>query len=332
VVRGSDANVLPSGWTGESNREPSGGLVPLNRVTPLGHTEPMVTITMNEALDDLVDAVGGAAVYVPVPITSGRREVEFLLASGIRNSRDLRAQLGDRWAVEVYQANRCQAQQWVASVRERLPTEVVIDPSRLEVPNWTQDDYNGFWLGVIDDHVKRLVLSPEWMYSRGGRLEVGFAVFLGREIYDFDMNAVSDDQIASAARQPWVELADAGWSAAEINAYLPPFRVERPNLQSGPFHAAVDWLSNERCYQLNKFGIELDDVHTKAGIGPETWWWNQLHNYLYRAHVLGLDNVRGRQALAKFVATGMGLLESTVRVYGDLPAPGLTSGEVDAFE
>lgn len=59
----------------------------------------------------------------------------------------------------------------------------------------------------------------------------------------------------------------------------------------------------------------------------EEWWTKQLNNYLFRAWVMGLNTPGGRQALAKFVATGVGMLESTVLLYGRIPEPGVSSGE-----
>lgn len=106
---------------------------------------------------------------------------------------------------------------------------------------------------------------------------------------------------------------------------------------SDPTEATFDWLQKERAYQVGKFGIELDDIHTKegdgdqqteAGVGKNSWWFNQITMYLQRAKVTGLDNPIGRQAAAKATATACGMLESVIRTYGDLPAPGVSSGNI----
>lgn len=89
------------------------------------------------------------------------------------------------------------------------------------------------------------------------------------------------------------------------------------------------WLTREREYTIAKFGLDLDDRHVKE-FGKDffdQWWEQQFDNYLHRAKVLGLDTPGGRQALAKFVATGVGMLEAAVRAYGPLPKPGVSSGE-----
>lgn len=85
------------------------------------------------------------------------------------------------------------------------------------------------------------------------------------------------------------------------------------------------WLAGERQYTIDKFGIELDNQHVSESRTFE-WWEQQFDNYLHRAGIFGLDTINGRQALAKFVATAVGMLEAAVRVYGPLPEPGVPSG------
>lgn len=89
----------------------------------------------------------------------------------------------------------------------------------------------------------------------------------------------------------------------------------------------LNWLEDEREYQMKKFSVEQDNEHVKAWAdNAEDWWDNQFDNYLHRAYILKLDTINGRQALAKFVATAVGMLEAAVRCYGPLPEPGVPSG------
>jgi hypothetical protein len=91
-----------------------------------------------------------------------------------------------------------------------------------------------------------------------------------------------------------------------------------------------NWLIGERAYQLNKFGIAQDDLHTAEGINMnDSWWWNQMVMYIHRSAILGLETPNGRQALAKFVATACGMLESVVRTHGPLPTPAQSSGNIE---
>lgn len=57
--------------------------------------------------------------------------------------------------------------------------------------------------------------------------------------------------------------------------------------------------------------------------------WNDfVQNYLTRAKEWGIDTPKGRQALGKAIVTLMHCLETGIQVYGDMPEPGHTTGEV----
>lgn len=104
-------------------------------------------------------------------------------------------------------------------------------------------------------------------------------------------------------------------------------------IQDPDFDYCLQWLVYEREYTLDKFGKDQDQRHVKefhelrTESSADNWWDQQLENYYHRFQVLGLDTPNGRQALAKFVSTALGMLTAAVQVYGPLPEPGVSSGE-----
>lgn len=97
----------------------------------------------------------------------------------------------------------------------------------------------------------------------------------------------------------------------------------------------LNWLEAERVAHQDRKFEDLRPVHDtemlNSGIDQSGYWWQQINMYFYRANVLGIDTLLGKQAAAKGVATALGMLESVVRVYGELPAPGVPSGEVQSW-
>ena len=87
----------------------------------------------------------------------------------------------------------------------------------------------------------------------------------------------------------------------------------------------IGWLRDERDYTAGKYGLDNDDAATLEK-GVEHWE-NQIGDRIHRAKLLGIDSPLGRQAFAKIASTAMMALESVVRTYGELPEPGVTSGE-----
>jgi hypothetical protein len=66
-------------------------------------------------------------------------------------------------------------------------------------------------------------------------------------------------------------------------------------------------------------------MRTDGLAGP---WIDFIGNYLRRAELLGLDTMKGRQALGKYIVTMMHCLETAIEVYGPMPRAGYPSGEI----
>ena len=87
------------------------------------------------------------------------------------------------------------------------------------------------------------------------------------------------------------------------------------------------WLADEWPYQSSKFAAGADARATQSFGTDDDEWRHRLDMYYHRAKVQGLDLPNGRQALAKFVATAVAMLDSVIEEHGELPEPGVPSGE-----
>jgi hypothetical protein len=269
---------------------------------------------------------GRNVIYVSVPITSGLREVELLVASGMRSAEQLRRTRADAWMAEVKRPNEAEAVCHVAGVRSAhwAGGSVVVDPSRIEVKGWEQDDYNRFWIRLMQEHVRCVVAIPGWQYSRGARAELGFALALaghGVEVVDVAGQLVPAAAARAGAEEAEAHLSALGWSPVEVRAYLPAFVEAEPRLAASAQSEVFEWLIGERERQVHQFGAAADNEHlVRDALRSDGWWVTQLARYLERARELGLDDERGRLELAKFTATALGALESAVRLFGPIAA------------
>jgi hypothetical protein len=285
--------------------------------------------------DHLLQAMHAAGVhrrnvvYVSVPITSGEREIALLDETGLRSSLELRTTKPDTWRERVLEPNSQDADRRATAVRSAawVPHDfVVVDPSRITVQGWEQDDYNRFWVRLMEEHVRYLVSTPGWQFSRGARTEVGYALTFSDatlEIVDVTGTPLSPTGIRASAEEARRGLMQRGWLQEEIDAYLPPLREERPDLSPSAQSQAFGWLIAERRFQVRHYGPEQDDRHlVDGGLRPEGWWSKQFTHYLDRARAADLRDEDARLELAKFVATAVAMLESAIRVHGPVPRPG----------
>ena len=114
------------------------------------------------------------AVYAAVPVTSGPRLWKLAKELGISELSEVRRVAPERLEKEVLRPNCAAAAQFVGGARIRH--KLVIDPSRLVIPEWSQKQYWRFWEYIILEYVAAVLLSPEWSYSRGCVYECIFAV------------------------------------------------------------------------------------------------------------------------------------------------------------
>lgn len=290
-----------------------------------------------EVVLEAFEAAGAAdgVAYVTLPITSGRREFALLRALGCTRD-ELRTAFRDRWLADVVEPNEADARRYADQARITFVGHLVVDPSRLHVTDWSQDDFDKLWTTLIERYARVIVVTPDWAFSRGARLEVALGLSLGLPMADPLGNVLTKSDLAAMSEEVESELAANGWAPDTLAGLLPdvlplgagPGSADPPPHFDPAAAQVFTWLVAERRYQVRKFGTDLDDEHTRQGLDERGWWWRQLTNYFGRANVLGLEHPAGRQALAKFTATACGLLESAVRVHGDLPEPGVPSGEL----
>ena len=101
------------------------------------------------------------------------------------------------------------------------------------------------------------------------------------------------------------------------------------------------WICGEEIYVEAKFSSERGKHNnTLKGRDLQQFWIPQIVQYLDRARLFleqaqdtegegrrALE-LRAQQAMAKAMMTSKGLVESSIRVYGLLPTPGVPSGEI----
>jgi hypothetical protein len=281
----------------------------------------------NRHLLQAIEAAGadGNVVYVSVPITSGRRELALLGETGLFSTEDFRAAHRDRWIAEVVRPNEEEARKHAAAVRAApwADDRIVVDPSRMQVDGWDQDDYNAFWVELLARHVEILVAAPGWQYSRGARGEVGYAVALGRRIVTVEGERLDREELLREASTAHEALVASGWAPKVAEAYLPPLDVEGPpDHRPSPQRQVFSWLGEARRRRIAAGDARRDHYAGGAeGTVGAGGWAATLRPAWERGASAGLDSVEGRAALGELVVEACALLESAVRAHGPLPSP-----------
>ncbi|WP_006245925.1 hypothetical protein [Mycolicibacterium tusciae] len=171
-------------------------------------------------LADVLDSFGAClglerkgVMYVSTPITTGRRFYDWLLASGYLP--DSGAEYGQAHAREVIAKNTASAQALVATVRRRFD-KTVVDPTRLDVPFWTQDDFHAFWTRLITDYVGVVVFNDGWEYSTGCCREYAAAVNAEATSLDANLSVLPPNVALMLTEQAIGRLRDEGHAVSGL--------------------------------------------------------------------------------------------------------------------
>lgn len=168
-------------------------------------------------------------IYLSTPITTGPQLIAFLSGSGA----SLRADASGVEDVrkEVVRENLSRLKPVRNRVRKSNPNAHIIDPTSLEVSDWSQSDYHRFWIEVIRRYADRIVFTDGWELSTGCVLEFAAGLELGLPMTDTTgalltpstaaaMLRKASEALASASLETWAvdgvaRLAD-GLSALQI--------------------------------------------------------------------------------------------------------------------
>lgn len=274
--------------------------------------------------------------YVSVPITTGIRELLLMRALGC-SQQELREHHTEEWRRQVIQPNVWEARVYAARARSLHPEELVVEPARLYVPSWTQDDYAALWSHLISTYAVRMVVAPLWAFSQGARQEVLLAYgsvpissLLGQPL-----TATEITKEDSVARE---RLAEQGWADEVLDEYLPRLRLRTssrsPVAKTLSVHSArsisdaLAWLL-ERRMEVSEQATGRDDARTRENL---TDWYGDLEKRIERVRKAGLSTAQGRKAVEQLLVGACAFLESVVRVFGGLPTPGIPTVSLDQPE
>lgn len=96
------------------------------------------------------------------------------------------------------------------------------------------------------------------------------------------------------------------------------------------------WIELERTLYADVKFADDEENRTKLIAelqrGNHEVWTQFAFQYLDRVNLMGLNSRNGRQALGKAVITLHHLLETAIMLFGDMPQPGVPSGEFQVWQ
>lgn len=116
-------------------------------------------------LTDVLSSVVGIenAVYVSVPITTGEEFLRWYTENGRNLKNDV---YNEHLRKNVIEKNIASANEFITRVKQ-VHSGIIIQPTTLDVPEWTQLEYHKFWGDVIQKYVNKIFFKNGWYLSKG---------------------------------------------------------------------------------------------------------------------------------------------------------------------
>jgi hypothetical protein len=167
---------------------------------------------LNEVLS-VLDCVlhENEATYISIPITTGLRFLDWYKMEGknIVSSEEYHA----LHYKQVIEQNISASADFVEHVRNTRGN-AVIEPTKLVVKDWTQNDYHNFWIRIINRFIKEAFFMTGWHLSKGCTLEFLTAKRKGIPVYDVDSRPISTDEACTLLESTIDEYAKLGLETA----------------------------------------------------------------------------------------------------------------------
>src|SRR2546426_3011685 len=154
------------------------------------------------------------AVYVSVPVTTGLRFIEWFASAGKYLDRNSAA-YDQALKAEVILPNNQRAALFLELFRWRH-MGLIIDPTSLDVPGWSQAEYHRFWTTVIHRHARRVIFLQGWQFSRGCTLEFETAQRSGIDCVSENLQPLTKDEGIRLIRVAIEKCDDVGVESASL--------------------------------------------------------------------------------------------------------------------
>lgn len=154
------------------------------------------------------------SVYISTPITTGPIFIKWLHEKGQYLSPDSDAYETSLKA-EVILPNIQRATSVIELLRWHH-TGLIISPTGLEVPGWSQSSYHNFWTNVLSRYAQRAIFLNGWEYSSGCTIEFEIAQKHGIDCVDEELRTISIAKGLGLIQDAILQIQAVGGTAASL--------------------------------------------------------------------------------------------------------------------
>ena len=135
------------------------------------------------------------AVYVAVPISGGTRLWDLAHQHKVADINMVKRRFPAEYKTRVLRPNLADAERIAVLASKLFPQKTVVNPAKVDVPGWSQEQYRRAWKQFISRFIAAIVASPGWSHSHGCIEEVLHAAKSQIPVFDLTGTLLSTDDI-----------------------------------------------------------------------------------------------------------------------------------------
>jgi len=208
-----------------------------------------------EQLKCIID--GQSATYVSIPISSGKRFVNWYKQAG----KDLLQHGDDVYRTELYECvikkNMAAAINKVKEIRSKIDGPL-IDPTKLEFLEWEQDEYRYYWGKVIEKYVKKAIFFDGWEYSNGCSFEFLKSMELNIECLGENLENISLEKSLKRLKASLSEMRENNLKTVYIERVFQ--NLNHLNKKNAPIKITPTIKASKIQSSENEFSLFKDEI------------------------------------------------------------------------
>jgi hypothetical protein len=158
-------------------------------------------------------------IYVAVPLSSGLRLWEVAAEHGLSDPTQVRRRFRAEYESRVWRPNMEDAHKAFTRAARLFPEGCIINPAKLSVRGWSQEQYRRAWKTFISQFVDTVLVSDGWAYSHGCVAEVLHALKIHLRVVDMANRTMSREDVRDELNRARAKATEMGlhvWFLARV--------------------------------------------------------------------------------------------------------------------
>ncbi|MFH2108555.1 MAG: hypothetical protein ABII93_07795 [Chrysiogenia bacterium] len=206
-------------------------------------------------IEKIIDVIlnGNKVTYISAPISSGKRFLQWYKTEGIKLNSES-DEYNKSLFLKVIKKNNHDSEKKISKIN-KIENNLIVDPTKLDFSEWTQNDYRIFWSNFIKKHVSKIIMLNDWEYSIGCVTEFKTGILNNIDIFNENNKLIEKEEGLKRIKIAFDDLNINGCDTRFHEEMLANFSKRNNFIKKHPENKLVlSFFKDEILDRLSKYG------------------------------------------------------------------------------